>query len=300
MRAVHERFWFGPAGWAYPDWKGRVYPLARPEGFHPLRYLADYVNLMELNTSFYAPVSAANAEHWMALLVKHPDFRFVVKGWQRFTHDATGLPSKAEMDQWIAGVMPIEAAGRLLAVLLQFPITVLDSPWVRQRLTALRAALPASWTIAVEVRHNHWLRPESLAFLEKGGFAFVNIDQPQGRGTLPPTALRTHELGYVRLHGRNVAAWFDPGSGRDARYDWHYSQRELQEWVGPLRSLAADGAPTVLVGNNHFHGKAVAAVLSLVHALAPAAVLRVPEPMLSHFAELRALQTPSQRGLFDV
>lgn len=299
MFALHERFWFGPAGWAYPDWKGRVYPLARPQGFHPLRYLAGFMNLMEVNASFYAPVSASAASQWLELVADHPEFRFVIKGWQRFTHDPDALPASAALEQWVAGVQPLADSGRLLAVLLQFPISVLDSPWVRQRLLALRAALPISWTLAVEVRHQTWLRTDSLGFLEKHGFAFVNIDQPQGRGTLPPTALRTHELGYVRLHGRNAAAWFDTGAGRDARYDWHYSQRELEEWVAPLRMLSAGGAPTVLVGNNHFHGKAVAAVLSLVHALAPQAALRVPEPLLHHFNELRSIHAPQQRGLFD-
>lgn len=299
MRAVHEHFHFGPAGWDYPDWKGRVYPLARPQGFQPLRYLADYVNLVELNASFYAPVARGSAGQWLTQLETHPEFRFVVKGWQRFTHDDASPGSDAEVARWCEGVEPLAASGRLLAVLLQFPITVLDSPWTRERLARVRAMLPAAWTLALEVRHQSWLKPESLRWIEAQRLAFVNIDQPQGRGSLPPTALRTHELGYVRLHGRNARAWFDSGSGRDARYDWHYRPEELAEWKERLRSLSANGASTVLVGNNHFHGKAVAAVLSLVHSLDPRAPLRVPEPMHHHFPELRSIERPRNPGLFD-
>jgi hypothetical protein len=32
----------GPAGWAYKDWAGYVYPQPRPKGFHPATFLAEY------------------------------------------------------------------------------------------------------------------------------------------------------------------------------------------------------------------------------------------------------------------
>ena len=38
---------FGPAGWDYPDWKGKVYPVPKPKGFDPLRYLAEYFDTVE-------------------------------------------------------------------------------------------------------------------------------------------------------------------------------------------------------------------------------------------------------------
>ena len=43
---------FGPAGWDYPDWKGKVYPVPKPKGFDPLRYLADYFDTIEINSTF--------------------------------------------------------------------------------------------------------------------------------------------------------------------------------------------------------------------------------------------------------
>ena len=49
---------FGPAGWDYPDWAGRVYPTPKPKGFDPLRYLAGYFGVIEINSTFYRPASA--------------------------------------------------------------------------------------------------------------------------------------------------------------------------------------------------------------------------------------------------
>ena len=44
---------FGTAGWDYPDWFGKVYPKPKPKGFDPLRYLAEYFQTVEINSTFY-------------------------------------------------------------------------------------------------------------------------------------------------------------------------------------------------------------------------------------------------------
>ena len=43
----------GPAGWAYKDWEGIVYPPGLKRAQHPAEYLAQYFDLIEINTSFY-------------------------------------------------------------------------------------------------------------------------------------------------------------------------------------------------------------------------------------------------------
>ena len=41
----------GIAGWAYKDWEGIVYPPGmRPKETHPLEYLAQYFDVVEINT----------------------------------------------------------------------------------------------------------------------------------------------------------------------------------------------------------------------------------------------------------
>ena len=45
----------GPAGWSYDDWKGVVYPSGAGRRFDPLAYLAEYFDVVEINSSFYRP-----------------------------------------------------------------------------------------------------------------------------------------------------------------------------------------------------------------------------------------------------
>ena len=66
----HAGLFIGPAGWAYKDWNGVVYPTPRARGFHEATYLAEFFDTIEINTSFYHPLQAAHA-------AKVPDIRRV-------------------------------------------------------------------------------------------------------------------------------------------------------------------------------------------------------------------------------
>lgn len=287
---------FGPAGWLYDDWRGIVYPRPQPRGFHPLPYLARYVNLVEINATFYAPLRAETAARWVAMLEEHPAFRFVVKVWQRFTHEDQ-LPGADEVAHWSEVLHPLTDAGRLVCVLAQFPWSVRDAPSARRRLLDIRDRMPTGVAVAAEFRHASWMRDDPVAWLASEEIAFVNIDQPQGRDSLPPTELLTAPIAYVRLHGRNAAAWFAKDAGRDARYDWRYSADELDPWAERLEHLRKKAPVTVVVGNNHFEGKAMAAVLELAHKLT-GKPLHVPETMLRSFPDLEAIRKPEPGELF--
>ena len=179
-----SEFYYGPAGWAYEDWKGRVYPRRAGKGFHPLPYLARSVNMVEVNATFYAPIRGAVAESWVERVRETPGFRFVVKAWQRFTHEKGALPSDAEAESWTEVLRPLAEADRLLAVLVQFPFSVTDDPRVRDRILGIRAALGGA-PVACEFRHRSWVRDEALEFLEREDLAFVNIDQPVFAKSMP-------------------------------------------------------------------------------------------------------------------
>ena len=118
--------------------------------------------------------------------------------------------------------------------------------------------------LAVEIRHASWLRREPMTFLHEHGLGFVNIDLPQGRGSPPPTAFATSDTGYVRLHGRNSAAWFSKGAGRDQKYDYRYSPEEVKEVVRRVQTVRGKTLVTYVVTNNHFRGQAPANALEII------------------------------------
>src|SRR5437868_661529 len=107
------RIRFGPAGWDYPDWAGKVYPAPKPKGFDPLRYLAGYFGTVEINSTFYRPASAKVARNWVERVAEHPRFRFTAKLYRRFTHERTSAWTREQVDEVKTGLDPLAEAGKL-------------------------------------------------------------------------------------------------------------------------------------------------------------------------------------------
>ena len=73
------RIHVGTAGWSYKDWEGLLYPKPHPRGFDPLAYLARYMDVVEINSTFYRPVDAGVAGRWVDRVAASPGFRFTAK-----------------------------------------------------------------------------------------------------------------------------------------------------------------------------------------------------------------------------
>ena len=73
----------GISGFSYAGWKGKFYPRdLKNEDF--LTYYAQHLNSVEINSSFYAPPSAAMVKSWSARTSE--DFRFAFKAPKQITH----------------------------------------------------------------------------------------------------------------------------------------------------------------------------------------------------------------------
>ena len=85
-----------------------------------------------------------------------------------------------------------------------------------------------------------------------------NIDQPLIGKSIKPSERSTAGVGYIRLHGRRYDTWFtdDPASPPEERYNYLYSESELQPWVGRIQKVAESSETTFVITNNHFQGKA--------------------------------------------
>jgi uncharacterized protein YecE (DUF72 family) len=245
------RILVGPAGWSYQDWEGQAYPKPKPRGFDALTYLAQYFDAIEINSTFYRIPTPKSPQQWVDRVSEHPDFRFTSKLWQGFTHE--GSSSVQDEAAFRRAMDPLQEAGRLGAILLQFPYRFHDTLANRQRLRHL-AEVFGAYPLVLEVRHRSWDRPEVYEFLVDLGMGFCNVDQPQVSYSLGLTARVTSPVGYLRLHGRNAAAWFAEDSDAAERYNYRYAGEELTALVAVAEGISRQARDTYLIANNHFRG----------------------------------------------
>ncbi len=295
----------GPAGWSYPDWAGYVYPSRRPKGFHEATYLAEFFDTIEINTSFYQPLSPEHAAQWIERVAANPRFVFTAKLWQKFTHDTTSVgsgPTAADERAVRAGFDALRAANKLGAVLLQFPFSFHRTKETVAYLSAVLLRF-RDYPLVVEVRHGTWNSPETLAFLREHNAGFCNVDQPLIGRSLAPSAQATSPVGYVRLHGRRYDTWFsdDAAIPVHERYNYLYSAEELAPWITRVGKVKEHAGDTFVITNNHFQGKAVVNALQLIHILKKTKV-KVPEPLRQHYPELDAIADapPAEPTLFPL
>lgn len=247
----------GTAGWDYPDWKGVLYPHPRPRGFDPVQFLAGFIDLIEINSTFYRPPTKETAKKWIARVDDYPDFRYTAKLYRRFTHERSAWKA-AEVRETKAGLSVLNKSGKLDALLLQFPWSFRNNGENREWLADVVDAFE-EFPLVVEVRHEGWNNPEFYEWLTEHGVGFVNVDQPLFKRSLKPSAKATSHAGYVRVHGRNYSDWFRKNAGRDARYDYLYTPQELEPWVKRTEKVAQDRTTenVDVVFNNHYRAQAV-------------------------------------------
>jgi uncharacterized protein YecE (DUF72 family) len=294
------RILVGPAGWSYSDWNGIVYPSHRARDFHEAHYLAEFFDTIEINTSFYQPLKPSLAAQWVERVASNPRFLFTAKLWQKFTHEGgTNIEDERAVR---AGFDPLREGGRLGAVLLQFPFSFHNTP---ENLARLKQILDAfrEYPLVVEVRHSTWGEKEFYELLHERGVGFCNIDQPVIGRSLTPSERATSVVGYVRLHGRRYDTWFsdDPAMPAEERYNYLYSEKELEPWAERIRHVAEHTQTTFVVTNNHYQGKAIVNALQLVHMLKGEKV-KVPEPLRHQYPSLDAIasQPSAEPTLFPM
>ena len=278
----------------YKDWEGIVYPRPKPPRFDPLRYIAEFFDAVEINSTFYGAPAAKTTGSWVERVEENEKFRFTAKLWKRFTHERDRAWTTEEVDQVHAGFDVMMESGHLGAVLLQFPWSFRRTEENREWLGDVARTFK-QYPLVVEVRHSTWLAPDFLRGLEEEGIGFVNIDQPLYHDSIGPTAHVTSHVGYVRVHGRNYKDWFREKAPVEQRYNYLYLPEELQPWAERAKEIASEPATreVYVITNNHYKGKAVANALMLksmvtgAPAPAPGGVLEAYGDVMAGYTELR-------------
>ena len=90
--------------------------------------------------------------------------------------------------------------------------------------------------------------------MQNHNLGFVNVDLPSLPRLPGATAEVTNDIGYLRFHGRNTGKWW--GDHGDLRYDYEYSDDELQEWVPKINEMTKKARKVVIFMNNCHLGQA--------------------------------------------
>jgi uncharacterized protein YecE (DUF72 family) len=297
---MKQDVFIGTAGFSYKDWEGVVYPAdLKKRKIHPLEYLAQFIDVCEINTSFYGHIRPAVGEQWCRMTAAvNADFQFTAKLFQGFTHVPRGMKAPAPFHLAVSaeeeklareGLDSIAKESRLGAVLVQFPISFKNADDTRDYLFALIKKLQ-TYPLVLEIRHSSWNDPDILARLAEAGVGFCNIDQPRLGASLRGTQHVTAPVGYVRLHGRNYKEWFQ-SDNRNDRYNYLYKPQELEAWKDKTIRIAEQAKKTYVIANNHYKGKALVNSLQLKHMLsAKKQKVKAPEILVENYpAELQEI-----------
>jgi uncharacterized protein YecE (DUF72 family) len=273
---MSSNIFIGSAGWSYPHWNGVVYPAAHGTGFHPLEFISRHLDCVEINSSFYQPLKPELVKLWIKKVERNPHFQFTAKLHKQFTHQR--VLSDAEVAAFKEGLWPLLKSGKMGALLLQFPWGYRFTEENRDFFIRLRRAFH-EFPLVAEMRHESWLAEEAQGVFLDYKVGFCNIDQPEYTRAMPPTAILTSAVGYVRLHGRNPLnslGGFEPSAARLRQHDYLYSEDELAEWQERIERVARFSDRTFVVFNNDAAGKSVVNALQLKEAMGSR---RTPAPL---------------------
>jgi uncharacterized protein YecE (DUF72 family) len=238
----------GTSGYSFEDWRRVFYPIGLDKG-KMLDYYVRYFLTVEINSTYYRiphPAVMANIAR------KAPrGFDFMIKVPQSLTHHRQDI--ERDVTVFREAVKPIEDTGKLSGLLAQFPFSFKCSADGLDYIVACREAL-LPHRLYVEFRHSGWVNPYVLDRLRSEGVGYVSVDEPQLYGLLKPDLLATTDIGYVRLHGRNAAQWWDGGP---RRYDYDYSEKELRTWLDRILQMHGRLKALYVYFNNCYDGQAV-------------------------------------------
>jgi uncharacterized protein YecE (DUF72 family) len=271
------RIVIGTSSWADPGFVEEWYPPGMPARDR-LGWYAQRFDAVEVNSTFYAVPDAGTVARWAQ--VTPDDFTFDVKLHRllsRHSADLKSLPPvlreqadtsgrgrvvlTPRIEAALAGavleaVEPLEQAGKLGAFLLQ--LTPAFSPHEHD-LSELDGLLDrlAPHTVAIELRHRGWVAEkrveQTLGWYEDRGAAWVAVDAPPGDHVpiMPALdAVTNSRLAYIRMHGRNTEGYLK-GKSVAERFDWDYSDDELEEIGKRVEGLAEQAGEVHALFNNN-------------------------------------------------
>ena len=278
------------------DW----YPKRTMSAEERLHFYATQFPLTEVDSTYYAPPAEQQSRLWAE---RTPEgFRFDVKAYSLLTghptrpqslwkdlqdglsEDVRGkrslyashLGPEALDEAWRrfgSALEPLQAAGRLGAVLFQYPPWFHPSTEHRAEIETLRRRLPG-YAISVELRSPSWVstekdRQRTLALLRDHGLTYVCVDAPPSSELPRLLEVTTPDLFVMRFHGRADDTWRGRTRSAADRFNYLYSERELEELANELAGVSERARESHLLMNNCYRDYGVRNAAQLRDLLTP-------------------------------
>jgi uncharacterized protein YecE (DUF72 family) len=277
-----SRVLVGTCSWTDPTLvkQAHWYPRPSMSAAERLAFYAARYPIAEADSTYYFPPSPELCRSWVertppgftmnvkaySLLTGHPtkpsslwpDVREAIKPEfaEKTNTYADHLPTEAVDEAWRRfhhAVAPLAAAGKLGAVLLQYPRWFTPKAGNRQELIRARERL-GDLPLCVEFRAPGWLEPDdldrTLGVLADHQLALVVVDAPAASHLPAVVAATVEHLAVVRFHGRADSTWSQRGTSAAERFRYLYERDELREWAPKLRQLAEQATEVHALMNN--------------------------------------------------
>jgi uncharacterized protein YecE (DUF72 family) len=215
-------------------------------------YYAKKFPCVELNYTRYQMPRAGQLEQMIE--AGGPNFTFAVKASETLIQGANPAQWQNEAKAWLKAMAPLRESGRLEAILFQFPHSYCYTAENRRHLDKLLVEF-SDIPSAVEFNNTEWSNNRVIEGLRTRGVAYVCTDLPDLPGLPPVLDVSTSPLAYFRLHGRNTQTWW--GSDSKSRYDYLYSEQELESIAERINRIAVKADKTLVFFNNHARGQAL-------------------------------------------
>jgi uncharacterized protein YecE (DUF72 family) len=269
----------GTCSWADEALSKYFYPPKFPAK-ERLAYYAEHFDTVEVDSTYYRLPSESMVQGWadrtpdgftmhvkaFGLMTRHPvkvevlpeDLQGAMPVDERGRVDRPPRELRGEVfRRFLEALEPLRASGKLGGILFQLPQYVVYKDRSLEYLEWAREQLGGD-TMLLEFRHRSWLDEENvsatLSFVESIGAAYVTVDAPKSdtaKNLIPTVPAVTNAIAYVRFHGRNLATWNKRGGSAAERFDYLYSDEELEEWTPTLRELAGQSKEAYAFFNNN-------------------------------------------------
>jgi uncharacterized protein YecE (DUF72 family) len=288
METMGPRILIGIGGWEHEVLESCFYPDATRSSFAKLEFYSQYFSAVEIRSTFWDnALTREEAMAWAGAIPARRVFRFIPKLHASITHKRTLEPGTVNNTRMILDLL--RERDRLGALLIQFPYAFTNTGANRYFLAKVTDTFKG-YPLHVELRHETWNIPSLFDLLAEHAAAPVSVDLPRVRQFTPFFTRTVGQEAFLRLHGRNEKGWLL--NGHDARYDYLYNGKEIQEIRRRVQALPKNLQQVFIIWNNTTSGKAVVNALQLTAGLVGGRI-EIPEQSLAKFPHLNDFARPA-------